>query len=277
MQNPKPRCIPKSKGLDAWAKTAKPHETYRMIGLPDIQCPYHDEESLAAVEKYMAEEYWHEYLNFGDFMDFDCISSHNKNNLRQVEGKDLFGDYIIGNDILDRHQAIVRKNNKNASFTMLEGNHDYRVERYIEEFPQLRGSIEVEKGLELKERGFTWVRCYAKGEVYKVGKAYFHHGLYCSGMHAKKMVENFGVNIFYGHTHDVMQYSKVLWGKDRTIVGQSLGCLCDYEQSYIGSNPTNWQQAFAVFYFRPDGNFSYYVPRIINHEFVAPNGKVYRP
>ena len=54
--------------------------------------------------------------------------------------------------------------------------------------------------------------------------------------------------------HDVQQYSKVLWGKNRTIVGQSLGCLCRYDLSYVGTNPTNWQQAIATFFFAEDGS-----------------------
>jgi hypothetical protein len=248
---------------------------YRVIVIPDLQVPYEDKRSLAAVEKYMADETWDEYINLGDFLDFDNISVHNKGKIGLNEGKTIDGFYKAGNVILDRHQKILRANNKKAKFTLLEGNHDYRIEKYIEEHPESKGLLEVEKGLCLKERGIKFVRCYSKGELYKLGKSYWHHGLYCGGNHAKKMVDNFGVNVFYGHTHDVSLHSKVQWGKDKTIVGQSLGCLCDYEQSYIKMNPTNWQHAFGVFYYLPSGYFTYYVVRIFNHSFVAPNGKIY--
>lgn len=251
-------------------------EPYRVIVIPDIQAPYHDTRSLAAVEQYMADEKWDEWLCLGDFIDFDFISHHNVGQHRLNEGKTLLSAYQVGNEILDRHQRIIRKRNPKAKFTLLEGNHDYRIEKYVDERPELSGSVELENGLCLKERGVKFVRCYSKGELYKLGKAYFHHGLYCGGNHAKKMVENFGVNVFYGHTHDLSQHSKILWGKDKTIVGQSLGCLCDYEQSYIKQNPTNWSHAFGIFYFMPGGYFTYYVVRLFNHSFVAPNGKIYR-
>ena len=261
---------------DSWDDMPfKKGKTFKVIVIPDMQVPYEDKTALAAVEAYMADETWDEYINMGDFMDFDCISSHNKVNLRAVANKELFSDYEAGNKVLDRHQDIVRKNNPDARFVLLEGNHDFRVERFIDEHPQTRGLLEVEHCLRLKERGFRFVRCYAKGELYKLGKAYFHHGLYCNSNHAKSMVDKFGVNIFYGHVHDLMMHSKVIWGKDQTIVGQSLGCLCDYEQSYIKQNPTNWQHALGIFYFQENGEFTYYTPRIINNKFVAPNGKLY--
>jgi hypothetical protein len=38
--------------------------------------------------------------------------------------------------------------------------------------------------------------------------------------------------------------------------------------------PDKWQQAFAVFEFLPDGNFTYNVVRIFKHRFIY-NGKVY--
>lgn len=244
------------------------------IILSDLQVPYHDKKTLAAVEEFMASRNWDYYIQVGDFLDFDCISSHNKNKLREIEGKRLFKDYEVGNEILDRHQEIVRKNNADAQFVLLEGNHEVRVESYLDANPQLEGMVEVEHGLKLKERGFKWVRCYHKGEIFKLGKANFHHGQYTTKYHANKMVENFGDNIFYGHTHDVMCYPKVLRGKDKTIVGQSLGCLCQYEQPYMKGRPSNWQQAFGIFYFFPNGYFTYDVPRIFNHKFIV-DGEVF--
>jgi len=135
----------------------------------------------------MADETWDEYINLGDFMDFDQLSSFNKTALRKLEGRVIQKDYDIGNEILDRHQSIIRKRNKRAKFVLLEGNHEYRIERYIDENPQLRYSIEVEKGLNLKKRGFKWVRCWSKGEYYELGNALFLHGLYVGQSHAKKM------------------------------------------------------------------------------------------
>jgi hypothetical protein len=269
--------VPYSKAFEAWRKTAGPDDVYRVVVLPDMQVPYQDDRALAAVERYMKDVQWDEYINLGDFVDLDHISTHSKGKLRQIEGKTIQADYDVANTILDRHQTIVRKRNPDAAFTLLEGNHEYRIERLIDEQPQLKGSLEIEKGLRLKQRGFNWIRCYQKGELYRVGNSYFSHGKYCSGNHAKTHVERFGVNITYGHTHDVMTWPKVLWGKGRALVGQSLGCLCRFDLDYIGQDPTNWAHAIGEYHFRANGDFNYYVIRIFDAEFVAPNGKVYRP
>lgn len=248
---------------------------YKVIVLPDHQIPFHDERTLAAVERYMADHTWDEYINLGDFMDFNVISHFNKGASRKVENQRILDDYNHANEILDRHQKIIKAKNKKARFTLLEGNHDFRMERYLDENPAAQGMLEVSVGLRLKERGFKYIRCYKEGAVYNIGNAYFHHGLYTNEHHAKKHVDRYGVNLFYGHTHDVQSHSKVILGKDKTLVGQSLGCLCRYDQSYIKGNPTNWQQAFGVFYFLPDGYFDYYVVRIFRHRFVSPEGKTY--
>jgi len=227
----------------------------------------------------MKDERWDEYINLGDFMDFDQLSSFNKTALRKLEGRVIQEDYDIGNEILDRHQKAIRKKNKKAKFVMIEGNHDFRVEKYIDEHPQLRHSIEVEKGLRLKERGFKWVRNWSQGEVYSLGSVLFLHGLYVGQSHAKKMLEAYGTggkSVVYGHTHDCDFKSKVCFGSDNVLFAQSLGCLCDYEQEYMGKKPSNWINSFGVFHFREDGSFNHYVVRIQDHTFTAPNGKTYK-
>jgi hypothetical protein len=242
------------------------------LALPDLHFPVEDRRSLAAVEKYAAEYEWDKVVYLGDVMDFNCVSSHNINNLRAVEGQTLQADYDYANGVLDRHQEIFG----DAQLVMLEGNHDYRVERYIDANPRLRGSIEVAKGLRLAERGIKWVRNWSNGTVYRIGKALFTHGIYTNEHHAKKHVQRYGENTFYGHVHDVQSFSQVLYGDNSTIVGQSLGCLCDYAQAYMQGKPNNWQQAFGVFHFMEDGLFNYFVPRLFKHRFVSPEGKVYQ-
>lgn len=209
-------------------------------------------------------------------MDFDYISSFNKENLRAVEGKKFLEDYAGANEILSRHQQIVWENNPYAKFVLLEGNHEERVERYLNANPLLEGIIEVEIGLQLKERGFEWIRSWSKGEVYTIGKANFIHGNYTNQYHPAKMASKYGDSVFYGHTHDMMCHAVAnRLHPDKVHVGQSLGCLCERDQSYMKGAPSNWQQGFGVFHFLPNGNYSYYTPRIFDHKFIGPDGVLY--
>lgn len=241
----------------------------RVLVLPDTQGPYVDE-SLYAVECMMADEKWSEIVHVGDFADFDCISTHNVNRLKTIEGKTLQADFDWGNATIDRWH----KRSRGAKMTFIEGNHCFRLTRYIDANPQLSGVIEFPKVFKFKQRGVNWVPYWSKGTHYNIGNAYFIHGQYTSEHHAKKHVMRWGVNLFYGHLHDTQCFPLVLRGEDKTIVGQSLGCLCDYNQSYLQGRPTNWQQAFAVFDFFPNGYFTYNLVRIFQHRFSF-EGQVY--
>jgi predicted phosphodiesterase len=250
-------------------------KNYKVIVITDLHLPYESKRSLNTVEQYMGDHYWDELLILGDFMDFQYISKYNEQNARALSGKTIKKDYDYANEVLDRLISCVRNNNKKAKVTMLMGNHDYRMEAWIDKNPNLEGLTEFENGLRLKERGITYVESWSKGKVYTIGKASFIHGQYTGTHHAKKHVENFGKSIFYGHLHDVQCYPKVMKGDHKTIVGQSLGCLCDYNQSYMKGSPSNWQHAFGVFNFRPDGTYTYYVPQLHNHKFTTLEGVTY--
>jgi hypothetical protein len=66
-------------------------------------------------------------------------------------------------------------------------------------------------------------------------------------------------------------------GKSDIIVGQSIGCLCEYDQAYMKGKPSNWQQGFMVLFLLPNGNYTYYTPRIFDHQFIGPDGVHYAP
>lgn len=242
-----------------------------VLVLPDMHVPEEDRRTVSAVEKFIGDHEWDEVINLGDFLDLSCISSHNLNNLREVEGTTLQKDYDYANKVLDRQQALIG----NAKYTLLEGNHEFRAERLIDAQPRLRGIVEVEKGLRLKERGINWVRSWSKGRVYHVGKAAFVHGIYTNDMHAKQHAIRYGEPIMYGHTHDIQAYSLTRNGDNKTIMAQSFGCLCKYDQSYMRGRANRWQHAFGIFYVFPDGYFTYSVIPIFKHRFVVDR-KVYQ-
>ena len=230
-----------------------------------------DLKTWESVKAYARTVRWDEVVLMGDFLDFNAISSHNKENLRSIEKQRIAKDYKVGNIILDEIQKICKK------VTLIEGNHEYRMERLINLYPALEGITEVEKGLRLEERGINFIKSWSKGDIYKVGKAIFIHGLYTNDAHARKTVPRYGTNGFYGHTHDVQSYSQELKGDNKTIVGQSLGCLCRYDLPYMHGRPSKWQQAFSVFWFRDNGFFNYSLVRIFQNSFIAPDGKFYAP
>jgi hypothetical protein len=230
-----------------------------------------DTATLAAMERYVRDHKWDVVVQLGDLMDWDCISSHNANNLRAVAGKTIQREYDHANKWLDRWQDATH----GALWIIEEGNHDHRVERYIDANPAMQGLMEMDLKLGLADRKIEWVRFWSQGALYKIGNAHFGHGWYTNKYHAFRTVEEAGVCVYYGHTHDVQSFSKSLRGSDKTLEAQSLGCLCRYDQPYMRGRPSKWQQAFGVFYIRPDDFFSHSVVKIFKNHFISPEGEPY--
>jgi hypothetical protein len=247
----------------------------KTIVLSDMQVPFHSKKALSIVEQYMADERWDEYVNIGDFLDLEMFSSFTKDAPRKVETRRVKSDFEMANEILDRHQEIIRKNNPKANYTLLLGNHEARCERFVDAHPTLEGFLDIEKDLRLKERGFKCVRCYPNGEAHSVGKLKLIHGIYVGPNAARKTIENFGESVMTGHTHSMTVASKSRWGDNNALQGFTIGCLCDMRQDYVGRNPTEWALGFAVIYTLENGDFFVYTPKITNWRMVAPNGKVY--
>jgi hypothetical protein len=225
----------------------------------------------------MGDIWLDEVILLGDFVDFNCISSFNINIPRLRYTYTIRRSYDIANEVLDWICKLARNKNPDCKIILLEGNHEERWERYADRNPEVEGLGEPEHMLELKGRKIKWVPCWTdRKRTYKIGNAYFHHGPTRYGQwHAKGMVEKFGCPIFYGHTHDIQAFSKVLVGPDKTLIAQSLGCLCAYEQQWLKGEPTRWQQAFGEFKVFPDGFFQYQVTPIFKHRFIGSNGKIY--
>ena len=229
-----------------------------------------DPRAWRAIQSYAETKKWDEVVHLGDVADYGCISSHEKGVLRGIDSKLIGRDNDAVNDFLDQAQKMAPK----AKFTIIEGNHDFRIERYLDFHPELGGLLDCEKAWNLKKRNIQWVPFWSRGDVYKIGKASFIHGIYTNKYHAEQHCRNFGGNVFSGHTHDVMCFSVQEIG-ELPKVGQSLGCLQVYDPKWLRGRPSRWQQAFAVFHFLPDGNFSYNVVRIFNGRFISPEGDLY--
>jgi hypothetical protein len=226
----------------------------------------------------MADNVWDYYIILGDFLDYFTISRYNTDKPGLLEGKTILSEVKEGEAILDRHVKILRNNNKNVKIFFLEGNHETRAYDFVYKYPHLKGIIEPENVLRFDDKGVKYLRSWSHNENLIIGNALFTHGRYTNQHHSKKMVDSYGMNVFYGHLHDTNCFNKTTLGSKDSLIGQSLGCLCDYTKDvdYTKGGPKNWQQAITTFYFMPDGDFNYYISRLKGNKFVSPEGKLYK-
>jgi len=203
----------------------------------------------------------------GDFLNFGIISKYTERDLILREGRRLKHDFELGNQILDRIDKFTKPNGEKK---FLLGNHDTRLATWIASNPQVEGLIGLTYNLGLEKRGYEIFR---EGQVYTVGKANFTHGWYWNKYNSAKHVTEMGDNIFYGHTHTVQSFCKPN-PKQMPIMGQSCGCLCELNPEWRRGRPNQWVNAFGVFYFFANGNFTFYLPIIIGGKFIW-NGRTF--
>jgi len=246
-----------------------------VLVLPDIHFKAtkggEDKRTLDAVLQYASDHPWSHVVLLGDVMDHNSISSHNKGNLKNVEGETLMKDYTVANRWLDALEGAT----PGAEKWVIEGNHDYRATLVAEQQPQLEGLIETQNGLRILGRGWHWVPYWTTGEVLDLGRASFGHGRYTNKYHAERHATRYGRNFYYGHLHDTQSYTVERDGDDLKYEAASLGCLCSYRQYWMKGRPSKWQQAISTFRFQPNGNFNRYTANIFSHKFLSPEGKLY--
>lgn len=258
---------------------SKPERDYALwVVVNDIHIPEDHKPSVSAVEQYMADEWLDGWACLGDLVDNDAISDFNRDSPRKrVAAPTVQEQFDSANAWLDRHLGAATKRNPGCRKVLLEGNHEYRTERYADRHPELEGLVDIERGLRLKARGVEYVRFWSKGDLYRIGKLYLGHGVYTVQNHAAKHVGEYGCNLLYGHAHDIQSRYRRRRGSNHPLMAQSAGCLCRYDQLYMRGRPMDWMHAFTVVFSFPDGTFQHSVIPIMNGRFVAPsNGKTYK-
>ena len=207
-----------------------PFKIQKTVLLPDIHYPHYDLRVMDAVSQFIIEYEPHELIYMGDAISLDCISGWNRNKPLLKEGQRLIKDFRnFDNDILKFHESITSPDTKR---TYMIGNHEQRLQWYVEAHPELEELVALDNILQLTERGY---RIIPFNSIYKLGKLSVIHGYYWNKYHAAKTLDAFEGNVVYSHVHNPQMYAKVS-PVDRKgyHTATSLPCLCNIKRPYIG-------------------------------------------
>lgn len=201
----------------------------------------------------------------GDYLDWYSISQFDKDPKRMGH---LQADIDIGNTILDQLCKVV------DVVEWLDGNHEYRMIRYLRRNPEFYGlkCLEISSLLHLKERGIKH-HPYMKPPISHHGFQ-IHHGSVIrkySGWSAKGMYEKFSGCGIMGHSHRGGSFIK------RTSLGicgwYENMCLCSLEPEYLDF--ADWVQGWSIAYFTKKDLFHLEQIPVIKHEFLF-QGKLFK-
>lgn len=237
-----------------------------VIVLPDLHLTDKCPRDYLPVKRFIKEIRPDEVILLGDFMDIESLSAWDYDKKRLMENKRYKREIVRANEELDFLQKYSKK------VTYLEGNHEDRINRYLDKNPEMEGMIELEESLNLSKRKIVF---HKMNDLYRVGDMHFTHGMWTSKYNANKHLTELGCNVCYGHQHKT-QTSFQNQAMAKPIMAYALGTLGDKKPDYLKNRPGNWINQFGMFYYNQStGNFNMYPVNIIKNKFIW-NGKVYR-
>lgn len=251
----------------------KDDQVFRCVVQPDTHVPEHDIQAIGAFCDFLKWYKPHGLVNLGDFMEMESVShwgARTPQPRRFVPEVKTARGVLRQIDIAAGEQCIFKR--------FLIGNHeDWLDQLLVAKVPEIYDGIkelgfpmDIESFLGLKDFGY---RVIPLNEILQVGDLHFIHGYYTNKHHAAKHLDIFGVNLVYGHLHDVQSHSGV--SVKGVHEATSLGCLRTLNAPFMKGRPNNWSHAFGIVEFKSDGTFTKYVPTIINGQFTY-NGRIFK-
>jgi len=224
-------------------------KTDKVLVVSDIHIPYQDNKAVNIMHQFSKDYKPNKIYINGDLVDFYRLSTFDQDPDRKFTvAEEIYQARIFLSDL--------RKNNKDAKITLLHGNHENRLQRYMWTNPELSGldSLRLDKLLDLSKYGIKEIKAdrdywsKATGHV-KQGDALIMHGdnrlngastSKYAGYSAKNtMLNGSNQSVIMGHIHRgaIIHHSTPY----KTLTGVEAGCLCKIPGT------ANWQQGFVTF------------------------------
>lgn len=250
-------------------KERKKQGIKQVVYIPDTHHPYHDKRAIKALENFVKEQEPDVVIFGGDNVDFYSISSFDKDPER-IYG--LQEELISAISFMSKIKKLA---GKDTDLHFLEGNHEFRMAKYLMRHPELASldALRVPELLRLGQMGISYTP-YDKGLM--IDGFLFKHGTRANMYAAKSEVELEGVSGMSGHVHRIMRHSKT--DRHGSHTWHTTGHLSDPAQiEYMKQQTPNWQQGFGVVEFnKRNGTHEVYQPVIKDGKFMF-QGKIYKP
>lgn len=183
-----------------------------------------------------------EIVLLGDYADFISVSSHDKGDPRLPQL--LTAEIESVNQGLDEFDRLFPK----AKKVFLEGNHEFRLEKYIyKNAPALFGLTEIEALFQIAQRPLWSYRSYGRNQAYRVLGTELHARHTPLASSVDSSLKRAMTSHCFGHIHRIVE-SRCVGLDGRTHVAFAPGWLGDPRSKAFDylSLPANWQWGFAL-------------------------------
>jgi len=216
------------------------------VASQDYHFPYQDDSCVDAFFRFIKKEKPDDIFFGGDIADFYQLSRFDKDPNRMSPKSFAF-------ELLQIREFFCRcrKTCPEANIVFIEGNHEARLQKYLNEkcpvfaWEDLK---EFEDLPSLRIRSLFGLEKYNiihRTDHYKYGKFIICHGDVVrkhAGYSAKAEFDRNGCNGLSGHTHRDGKYS--VRNRGGNWVWYENYCMCDLQPSYI-KGVSNWSQGFS--------------------------------
>lgn len=215
----------------------------RAVIIPDCHIPYEDKKAYGLMLEVAKEINPDEIVILGDYADFYQVNFHGKS-------PDIDGFLIDEIDAVVARLRELRELFPLAKIVFLEGNHEYRLARYIAaNCKEFFGILSVPQLLNLEAYKIHFVP-YGPAQKYSVlgSKLIARHEPLGGGVHcAHQSVVKAGHSMIFGHTHR-LQESQIVTINGENYRGISSGWLGDKDAPVMGyvKNHHQWALGFSV-------------------------------
>jgi len=200
-------------------------------------------------------------LSIGDFLSLDSLSAWDADKKKTMEGKRYWDDVSSGNSALDALELpitcynSVQAQKKRAQYKprkiFLKGNHEDRLDRYIEKNPILDGAeISIEYNMNLHKRG--WQVVQYKEHLVIDDVAFTHipisnNGKPIGGKYVcQRALDLYNYSIVFGHTHRLEVANKHRHGGEHLQQSLNCGCFFDHVPDYMQGATTDYWRGVVL-------------------------------
>lgn len=240
--------------------------------IPDTHRPYHNRRAYNLMLEVAKDLQPDEIILLGDYADFYWASSHGKHPTLVKTFKEEVDDVLTGLDELDRLFPRAKKR-------FIQGNHEYRLERYLQEkSPDIFGYVNCQELFKMHQRpNWTW-HPYGPNQRIKVLNSKLHARHEPLANTAKGTATKAMCSLVYGHIHRIEE-SHIVAMDDSNYVCFSVGWLGDKRKENIYSyvkNHHQWQLGFGLVYVDEHTRYFYHQKiHILDNISCVVNGKKY--
>ena len=258
-----------------WQKKDKPSVTQvkpmqskqTILVIADTQCKSEEDlEYMLWIGHYIAEKQPDVIVHIGDHYDFPSLSSYDKGK-SSAEGKRLFKDIEAGNIGFEYLNMSMQKHkNYHPRKIFCLGNHEHRLDRYIDDNPELIGTLGTDF-LPFDKYGWE-VHPFLK--PVEVNGIFFVHYLANPfsgkpyGGNAMNILKTVGRSFVVGHKQCLdIAIRPTIDGKQQ--IGIVNGACYDHNESYKGYQGNNHFRGLTVLHEAQDG---FAVPMFVSLEYM---------